>query len=62
MALVNFEHKANLSQVITKPTRSTVKLQSLIDLVFTSNIEMVSMSGIIPCNISDHDLVYIIFF
>lgn len=43
------------------PSRTTKKTESLIDLVFVSDIELVSKSGIIPCNISDHDLVFVVF-
>lgn len=59
--LNNLERQLNIKQVITSPSRTTTKTASLIDLIFTSNQELVSESGTVPCNISDHDLIFIVF-
>lgn len=56
-----FEAAFNLTQVITKPTRSTMKCKSIIDLIFTSEKENIASAKVLHYSISDHDLVYINF-
>ena len=55
--LVTLIRKTRKSQVnlIETPTRST-----LIDHVGTNRHEWVSESGMIPCSISDHHIIYLI--
>lgn len=60
-ALVNFEQRNNLFQLIRRPTRITLKTESLIDLIFTSDHAFVSQAGKIVYNASDHDMIYVIF-
>lgn len=60
-ALINFEQRNNMHQVIKNPTRTTSKAQSLIDLIFTSANEIVTHAGTICYNISDHDMIYAVF-
>ncbi len=45
-------------QLIHDPTRVSEFTNSTIDLIFTSQPELVSESGVIPVLISDHYLVY----
>ena len=47
-------------QVIEKPTRTTSNSKTLIDHIASNRPECVSESGVIPCGISDHDIVYLI--
>lgn len=54
-----FESKLNLKQLITIPTRTTVKSASIIDLIYVSDSEVTIMSGVAKCNFSDHDFVYL---
>lgn len=56
-----FESKLNLLQLITVPTRTSARKASIIDLIYTSNNNIISDSGVIQCNFSDHDFVYTIF-
>lgn len=56
--LNSFLDTLGLSQVITKPTRITELAESLIDLIIVSDISVVSNSGSIELNISDHELVF----
>ena len=48
----------SLTQLIKEPTRTTHKTQTIIDHVITNWPERVSESGVIPCGISDHDLIF----
>ena len=49
----------NLTQVIEKPTRvSTSQTSSLIDVIMTSNNNLIAESGAVETHISDHFLVY----
>ena len=47
-------------QFIEKPTRTTSDSKTLIDHIASNRPECVSESGVIPCGISDHDIVYLI--
>lgn len=55
-----FESKLNLLQLISTPTRVSAKKASIIDLIYTSNNNIITDSGVIHCNFSDHDFVYTI--
>ena len=57
--LIEFFQSFNLSQVVTKPTRSTGKSESLLDVILVSNTNQVLESDVLISSISDHDLVYI---
>ena len=47
-----------LSQLIQEPTRVTHTTNSAIDLLFTSQPELITESGVLPIVISDHYLIY----
>ena len=47
-------------QFIDKPTRTTSESKTLIDHISSNKPECVSRSGVIPCGISDHDIVFLI--
>ena len=49
-----------LTQVIKEATRTTAETNTLIDHIVTNKRDNIADSGIIPCGISDHDLIYII--
>ena len=42
------------------PTRTTQDTKTLIDHIATNRPELASDSGVIPCGISDHDIVYMV--
>ena len=48
----------SLEQLITSPTRITESSESIIDLIFVSNIHRVVASGVIPLDLSDHFLIF----
>lgn len=48
----------NYVQLIKKPTRTTLTTESLLDCIFTNKPALHQISGIMPLDISDHDLVY----
>ena len=47
-------------QFIDKPTRTTSESKTLIDHISSNRPECVSRSDVIPCGISDHDIVFLI--
>ena len=49
-----------LTQVIKEATRTTAETNTLTYYIVNNKKDNVADSGIIPCGISDHDLVYII--
>ena len=49
-----------LKQLIKEPTRKTEHTSSLIDLVYTSEVEKIVASGVLNCAISAHSLVYLV--
>ena len=49
-----------LTQVIKEATRTTAETNTLTYYIVTNKNDNVADSGIIPCGIGDHDLVYII--
>lgn len=56
-----FEASFNLTRMIHKPTRVANKSSNLIDLIFSSNTEIIAGANVIKYNTSDHDLIYINF-
>ena len=48
----------SLAQLIKEPTRTTHTTQTIIDHIITNRPERVYESGVIPCGISDHDLIF----
>ena len=58
--LVQIYNTYGLQQIIKEATRTTSDTQTLIDHIVTNKPDKVADSGVIPCGISDHDLIYII--
>ena len=48
----------NCKQLVHSPTRVTEKTSTLLDHIFTNNIEKISQSGVLPMGLSDHFLTY----
>ena len=44
--------------MISEPTRTTDHSKTLIDYMATNRPDCVSDQGVLPCGISDHDVVY----
>lgn len=57
-ALSDFCTIFDLTQLINSPTRITKSSQSLIDVIMTTNKEIVTSSGVLTSSISDHNLIY----
>ena len=55
--LKNLFDTYNLTQIIDESTRTTQDTKTLIDHNATNRPELTSDSGVIPCDISDHDVV-----
>ena len=51
----------NCTQLITDYTRSTLSSMSTIHHINTSMPELYVCSGVIPCSLSDHDIIYTVF-
>ena len=49
----------NLNQLIEKPTRVTETTKSLIDVIMSTNKNIVSHTDMLASSISDHHLVYL---
>lgn len=58
IALLDFCKSINLTQLIKEPTRVTETSSTLLDVIITSNTNLVESSGVLPCHISDHYLVH----
>ena len=58
--LVQIYNTHGLTQVIKEVTRTTAETNTLTYYLVTNKKGNTADSGIIPCGISDHDLVYII--
>ena len=50
--------KFNLAQLIKSPTRTTTTSKTIINHIITNRSEAVSKSGVLACDISDHDVVF----
>ena len=57
---VQIYNSLGLTQVIKEATRTTAETNTLTYYIVTNKKGNIADSGIIPCGISDHDLVYII--
>ena len=51
---------SGLTVLIKEPVRVTSDTQTLIDHAITNRPDLISGSGVVPREISDHDLIYII--
>ena len=58
--LVHIYNTYGLTQVIKEATRTTAETNTLTYYIVTNKKDNIADSGIIPCGIGDHDLVYII--
>ena len=56
----NIYESNNLTQLITEPTRTTDNTKTLIDHAVTNRPSQILDSGVIPCGISDHDIIYVL--
>lgn len=61
VALTDFQYRNKLKQLISSPTRSAKNSVAVIDLIFTLSSELVSQAGVLPYNLSDHDMIYVNF-
>lgn len=59
-ALLEFCTTFNLTQLINLPTRVTENSQYLIDVIMTSNKELVTSSGVLTSPMSVHNLIYLL--
>ena len=59
-SLQTFISTFNLHQLVKKPTRITETTKSLIDVILTTNTDIVSLSDVLACSVSDHHLVYLV--
>ena len=55
----NFLRIFDLKQVITEPTRITDTSETAIDLICTYDVENISQSGVLPCKLSDHNVIFL---
>ena len=56
----NIYDSNNLTQLINEPTRTTDNTKTLIDHAVTNRPFQILDSGVIPCGISDHDIIYVL--
>ena len=56
--LQNFANLHNFEQLIKSPTRVSESSNTTIDLLFSNNNHRTVESGVIPCAISDHSIIY----
>ena len=54
----NFMRIFDLKQIITEPTRITDTSETAIDSICTSDVGNVSQSGVLPCKLSDHNVIF----
>ena len=59
--LNNLSCQLHLNQLITEPTRIAETSQTTVDLIFVHNTQRIVRSGVIPCALSDHSLVFCVF-
>lgn len=59
-SLRDFISTFSLNQLVEKPTRITETTTSLIDVIMTTNMNIVSLSDVLACSISDHHLIYLL--
>lgn len=56
--LLEITENYHLHQIITDPTRITENTFTLIDHVYTSNVDKITSSGVLHTGVSDHSLIY----
>ena len=56
----NVYHSNNLTQLITEPTRTTNNTKTFIDHAVMNRPSQILDSGVTPCGISDHDIIYVL--
>ena len=59
-SLQTFISTFNLHQLVKKPTRITKTTKSLIDVILTTNTDIVSLSDVLAFSVSDYHLVYLV--
>ena len=47
-----------LTQLIEDPTRTIDSTATLVDHIITNKPDILGQSGVIPCGIGDHDLIF----
>ena len=57
-AMLKFAKSNGLDQLIQEPTRITDSTKTLIDLIFVSESDKISQSGVLPVNFSDHLITF----
>ena len=55
-----FDRRFPLTQLITEPTRTTDNTKTLIDHAVTNRPSQILDSGVIPCGIGDHDIIFVL--
>ena len=58
--LRNILNSFGYNQLIKDPTRTTKKTSTIIDHIITNRPDVVSSCGVRPCDISDHDALFLI--
>ena len=53
-------NRLGLESCIKQPTRITETSASLLDVIITNKTESIKESGVVPCPVADHELVYVI--
>ena len=59
-SLQTFISTFNLDQLVKKPTWITETAKALIDVILTTNMDIVSLSDVLACSVSDHHLFYLV--
>ncbi|KAK9739356.1 hypothetical protein QE152_g9080 [Popillia japonica] len=54
----DFFKSLDVTMLIDQPTRVTFESATLIDQIFTSDLGLIGRSGIIACDLSDHDIIF----
>lgn len=56
--IANYAIRNTLTQLISKPTRTTQTSETLIDHIYSNNPDSISTSGTLSYGLSDHDMTY----
>ena len=51
-------NRLGLTNCIKEPTRITETSASLLDVIITNKVNSVIESGVLPCSVADHELIY----
>ena len=54
----NFLRIFDLKQLIREPTRITDTSKTCIDMICTSDPDTITQSGVLPCTMSDHNVIF----